>query len=100
MLDNKLNYLESILWEIICYLLSFVVIKLNVNKDKLNLYVFLMLIMAVIFAVTLAVAVFADSVHNENTVDYSATVTLNDGTVCPLYDSDKNALIWYYKVNI
>ena len=56
---------------------------------------FLMLIMAVIFAVTLAVAVFADSVHNENTVDYSATVTLNDGTVCPLYDSDKNALIWY-----
>ncbi len=56
---------------------------------------FLTVVVAFVFAVILAFAVSAESVHNENTVDYSATVTLNNGTVLPLYDENKNALIWY-----
>ncbi len=56
---------------------------------------FLAIVMAAIFVLTLAFAVSADSVHNENTVDYSATVTLDDGTVCELFDDEGNALIWY-----
>ena len=60
---------------------------------------FLTVVMAFFFAVILAFAVSAESVHNENTVDYSATVTLNDGTVLPLYDENKEALIWYISGN-
>ncbi len=56
---------------------------------------FLMVVMAFVFAMVLTLVVCAESVHNENTVDYSATVTLNDGTVLPLYDESQNALIWY-----
>ncbi len=52
-------------------------------------------VMVIAFALTFALVVFADTVHNENTVDYSETVTLNDGTVLPLYDENKEALIWY-----
>ncbi len=55
----------------------------------------LMLVMTVVFAFALTFAVSAESVHNENTVDYNATVTLEDGTVLPLYDENKEALIWY-----
>ena len=56
---------------------------------------FLMAVMTFVLVLVLAFAVSADSVHNENTVDYNATVTLNDGTVLPLYDENKEALIWY-----
>ena len=56
---------------------------------------FLMVVMAFVFALALTLAVCAESIHNENTVDYNATVTLNDGTVLRLYDENKNALIWY-----
>ena len=56
---------------------------------------FLMVVMAFVFALALTLAVCAESIHNENTVDYNATVTLNDGAVLPLYDENKNALIWY-----
>jgi hypothetical protein len=56
---------------------------------------YLTIFMAVILTVMLALLVSADTVHNENTVDYSATVTLNDGTVLPLYDGNKDALVWY-----
>lgn len=56
---------------------------------------FLTFVMVFIFALTLAFAVSADTVHNENTVDYNATVTLDDGTVLPLFDENKEALIWY-----
>ncbi|MBQ2809636.1 MAG: leucine-rich repeat protein [Clostridia bacterium] len=52
-------------------------------------------VMVIAFALTFALVVFADTIHNENTVDYSETVTLNDGTVLPLYDENKEALIWY-----
>ncbi len=57
--------------------------------------IILAIALAAVLALTFAVAVSAASVHNENTVDYDATVTLNDGTVCNLFDSDGNALIWY-----
>ena len=43
----------------------------------------------------LAIAVSAGSVHNESTVNYDETVTLDDGTVCNLFDEDGNALIWF-----
>lgn len=56
---------------------------------------FLMVVMTFVFALALTFAVSAESVHNENTVDYDATVTLDNGTVCNLFDSEKNALIWY-----
>ena len=57
----------------------------------------LFLAFAWVIALTLMLTIvaFADSVHNENTVDYSATVTLDDGTVCKLFDDEGNALIWY-----
>ena len=56
---------------------------------------FLMVVMAFVFVMVLTLTVCAESVHNENTVDYNATVTLEDGTVLPLYDENKEALIWY-----
>ncbi len=56
---------------------------------------FLTAVMVFIFVMMLAFAVSADSVHNENTVDYNSKVTLNDGTVLPIYDENKDALIWY-----
>ncbi len=56
---------------------------------------FLTFVMVFIFALTLAFAVSAGTVHNENTVDYSATVTLDDGTKLELFDNEGNALIWY-----
>ena len=43
----------------------------------------------------LAIAVSAESVHNESTVNYDETVTLDDGTVCNLFDENGNALIWF-----
>ena len=56
-----------------------------------------MVVMTFLFVLALAFAVSAEaeSVHNANTVDYRATVTLNDGVVLPLYDTNHNALIWY-----
>ena len=43
----------------------------------------------------LAIAVSAESVHNASTVNYDETVTLDDGTVCNLFDENGNALIWF-----
>ncbi len=56
---------------------------------------FLTFVMIFVFALTLAFAVSADTIHNENTVDYNATVTLDDGTKLELFDNEGNALIWY-----
>lgn len=55
----------------------------------------LTLALVVMFVLILTVSVFADSVHNANTVDYSAKVTLENGTEVSLFDSEGNALIWY-----
>lgn len=56
---------------------------------------FIVFAFAIMFVMMFTVVSFADSVHNENTVNYTQTVTLDDGTVLPLYDEDKDALIWY-----
>ena len=56
---------------------------------------FLAFVLVIAFALTFAIVALADTVHNETTVDYSATVTLSDGTVLPLYDESNEALIWY-----
>ena len=56
---------------------------------------FITAIMMFAFAVVLAFAVSAGSVHNASTVNYDETVTLDDGTVCNLFDKDGNALIWF-----
>ena len=56
---------------------------------------FLTFVMVFVFALTLALVTSADTIHNENTVDYSATVTLDDGTELELFDNEGNALIWY-----
>ena len=53
------------------------------------------LALAVMFVLLFTVSVFAGEIHNENTVDYSAKVTLSDGTEVALFDSEGNALIWY-----
>ena len=57
----------------------------------------LLLTLAIVMVVALALAItaFADSIHNENTVNYSEKVTLSDGTVLPIFDENKEALIWY-----
>ena len=56
---------------------------------------FLTLVTTFVFALALAFAVSAGSVHNASTVNYKETVTLDDGTVCNLFDEDGNALIWF-----
>ena len=56
---------------------------------------FLAFVLVIVFTFTFAIVAFADTVHNETTVDYSATVILDDGTVCKLFDDEGNALIWY-----
>ncbi len=53
------------------------------------------LIMTLALALTFSLVVLADSVHNETNVDYNETVTLGDGTVLPIFDENKEALIWY-----
>lgn len=55
----------------------------------------LTLVMALAFVLALTVAVFAEVVHDESNVDYNEKVTLSDGTVLPLFDENKDALIWY-----
>lgn len=58
--------------------------------------ILLTLAMALVLSLIFALSVFADetSVHNGK-VDLDASVTLDDGTVCDLFDSEGNALIWY-----
>jgi len=56
---------------------------------------FLTLVMALVFALALTIAAFAEVVHDESNVDYNEKVTLLDGTVLPLFDENKDALIWY-----
>ncbi|MBQ7761565.1 MAG: leucine-rich repeat protein [Clostridia bacterium] len=56
--------------------------------------ILLMLTMVVALVCMLAIAVSAESVHSGK-VDLNATVTLDNGTVCNLFDSEGNALIWY-----
>ena len=59
--------------------------------------VILTLAMTFIFALMLVFMVSAETTytHAGKTIDISATVTLNNGTVCNLFDSEGNALIWY-----
>lgn len=56
----------------------------------------ILLILSVIAALCcmMALTVAADSVH-AGRVDLNATVTLDNGTVCNLFDEEGNALIWY-----
>ena len=56
---------------------------------------FVAFVMTFVFALAFTAIVSATSVHNESTVDYDATVTLDNGTVCNLFDGEGNALIWY-----
>ncbi|MBQ7906521.1 MAG: leucine-rich repeat protein [Clostridia bacterium] len=58
-------------------------------KKKLTLFLVMVMALVCVFAVS----VFADSVHAN--VDKTQTVTLSDGTVCNLFDSEGNALIWF-----
>ena len=51
--------------------------------------------LCIILICMLAIAVSAESVHNASTVNYDETVTLDDGTVCNLFDENGNALIWF-----
>ena len=55
----------------------------------------LTLVLALSLSLVFTIAVFADRVHNENTVNYGETVTLNDGTTVNIFDNEGNALIWY-----
>ncbi len=64
---------------------------------------FIVFAFAIMFVMMFTVVSFADSVHNENTVDYDKTVklgsqfTLEDGTLTdtvPIFDGE-DALIWF-----
>ena len=64
---------------------------------------FIVIALAIIFVMAFAVVSFADTIHNENTVDYEKTVklgsqfTLEDGTLTdtvPIFDGE-DALIWF-----
>ena len=68
------------------------------GEKEMKKKIFLTLVMAVVFALTLVLMVSAESVH-AGKVDLNATVTLNDSTVCNLFDSEGNALIWYKDAN-
>ena len=59
-------------------------------KKKILLVLSCALVLMLVFAVT----AFAESVH-EGKVDLSATVTLDNGTVVPLFDAEGEALTWY-----
>ena len=56
--------------------------------------IFLTFVMSVIFALTFVLMVSA-ATHAGKEVDTNATVTLDDGTVCNMFDSEGNSLIWY-----
>ena len=65
--------------------------------------ILLVLAMMVTLIVAFTIAVSAqESVHNEQTVDYDAKVTVyrntTTGTEVNLFDEDKNALIWYQDI--
>ena len=60
-------------------------------KKKVLLTFALALMLVCVFAFS---AFAVDSVH-AGKVDLNATVTLDDGTVCNLFDSEGNALIWF-----
>ena len=49
-------------------------------------------LLIVLFGILVFACLFATSVF---AVDYSETATLEDGAVLPIYDEDKNPLIWY-----
>ena len=48
----------------------------------------LTLVLAISLSLVFTIAVFADRVHNENTVNYGETVTLNDGTTVNIFDNE------------
>ena len=57
-------------------------------------------ILLIVAMVAALVCILALSVSAATTPDASkGTVTLSDGTVCPLYDTNGNALIWYISTN-
>ena len=65
-------------------------------KGRLDMKKKILLILscALVLMLAFAVTAFAESVH-EGKVDLSATVTLDNGTVVPLFDAEGEALIWY-----
>ncbi len=61
-------------------------------KRKILLILAFTFLLVCVFAITTNAS--SSSVHNGK-IDLNATVTLDDGTVCPLFDGEGNALIWY-----
>ena len=62
--------------------------------------IFLTLVMSVIFALTFVLMVSAaTTTHAGKEIDIDTTVTLDNGTVCNLFDKDGNALTWYLDAN-
>jgi len=64
------------------------------NTIKRKLLPFIAVVVLLVCALTVTVNADTTSVH-DGRVDLDATVTLDDGTVCNLFDSEGNALIWY-----
>ena len=56
-------------------------------KKKFLIFALMLTVLACIFAISVSAATEPDA--------SKGTVTLEDGTVCPLYDTNSNALIWY-----
>ena len=58
-------------------------------KKRLFLFACLIIAICAIFAISVSAA------STTGSIDYSETATLSDGTVLPIYDSNRNPLIWY-----
>ncbi len=54
-----------------------------------------LLILSMAFALVCVLAISASAVSTTGNIDYEEKATLKDGTVLPIYDEDKNPLIWY-----
>jgi len=54
-----------------------------------------LLILSMAFLLVCLLAISAGAVSTTGNIDYEEKATLKDGTVLPIYDEDKNPLIWY-----
>jgi len=55
----------------------------------------LLLVLCLAIAICAIFAISASAVSTTGNIDYDEKATLSDGTVLPIYDSNKNPLVWY-----
>ena len=55
----------------------------------------ILLAVSMVMMLVCVLAISAGAASTTGVIDYAETATLTDGTVLPIYDEDKNPLIWY-----